>query len=93
MGHNKKQTPQERIQGIFRAFYRLLMKRGMPATVESTSEEFCNWVQKLCADIDENERKKLMDLVLESNYGFREKTEEDVNFVRALYYRLKRSKK
>ena len=85
LGLGKKYSPAERICNIFSAFYRKLIRKGMPATVESSSEMFLEWVKNKYPTLTEEDYAKMMVLVTESKFGFRERTTEEIRFVRKIY--------
>jgi hypothetical protein len=57
----------------------------MPKTVESTSEAFAGWVEKLDPDLGEKDFASMMDMVLESCFGQRTVREVDVLWMRRKY--------
>lgn len=71
-----------RVRCIFAGYYRALVKAGMPSGVESTSVEFAQWVEKLDPEMDKKRFEAMMERVLESCFGGRESTEEDVIWMR-----------
>lgn len=90
LGLNRKRAPEERITDIFKAYYRQLVKHGMSPETESYSEAFALEVQKQNPTLPQEEFEKMMALVEESCYGFRERQEQEVLYMRQRYKSLKR---
>lgn len=90
LGFGRKLTPEERIRAIFQAYYQSLVKKGMSPEVESFSEDFAEEVKRRNPSLTEEEFSHMMRLVLESCYGFQEKKEEDVEYLRSVYKKLRR---
>lgn len=90
LGLNRRLAPERRIQNIFQAYYHSLVKKGMSPEVESSSAEFAEYVKKWNSSLTAEEFCRMMELVSESCYGFREKQEADVKFMRGLYKRLRK---
>ena len=85
LGLNRKKPAALRVRWVFAAYYRRLLWAGMPNTVESTSEEFVGWVEKLDPGLGETNFAYMMDLVLESCFGQRTAREVDVLWMRRMY--------
>ena len=85
LGLNRKKPAALRVRWVFAAYYRRLLWAGMPNTVESTSEEFAGWVEKLDPGLGETNFAYMMDLVLESCFGQRTAREVDVLWMRRMY--------
>lgn len=90
LGLNRKLAPEKRIQDIFQAYYQSLVKKGMSPEVESSSEEFAEYVKKRNPSLKQEEFSHMMQLVFESCYGFQEKKEADVKFTRNMYKKLQK---
>lgn len=91
LGLDRKKKPEERITDIFEAYYRELVKKGMLPETESTSEAFRAEVEKWNPSLKSERFEKMMALVLESCYGFAEKEEKDVEFMRKRYTELRKN--
>lgn len=92
LGLDRHRSCQERIVDIFRAYYRLLLKRGMPKDVESTSEQFLKEALRQNPALAVEEFEKMMQIVLESSYGCGQRTEEEVLFMRQMYLKMRKRK-
>lgn len=90
-GLDRSKSPGRRVIEIFQAYYRTLNRRGMPESVESTSEEFESWVEKLHPSLKKEDFEFMMRIVLESCYGDAPVTEESVLWMRSVYKGLKRN--
>lgn len=90
LGLNRKLEAEVRIRDIFGAYYQSLVKRGMSPEVESSSEEFAECVKKWNPSLKAEEFSRMMQLVFESCYGFQDKKEADVKFIRNIYKKLQK---
>ena len=86
-GYDKKESANERIQAIFSLMYRKMKQAGMPEEITSTSEEFKLWLERFLPSLSKREREEIISFVLESSYGCRAMTEEDVAWMRRIYKR------
>ncbi|MDY5987400.1 MAG: transglutaminase-like domain-containing protein [Lachnoclostridium sp.] len=91
-GLDKKKSPEERIVDIFGAIYHFLVKKGLPSDVESSSDNFHKEVRRIIPSLSEKEYERMMKLVMESSYGPQKRTEKDVEYMRAMYRRIKKEK-
>lgn len=91
-GLGRRKSENERIGDMFRAIYRELVKKGISPEIESTSEKFVQFAVKRCPQVSEGEIRELVDIVLESSYGNRALTEQEVVEVRNLLRKIKRKK-
>lgn len=85
LGLDPKMPPALRTRYIFAAYYRCLLRAGMPPEIESTSEEFCLWVKKLDPQLEEKDFDRMMALVLESCFGQKPMLEADIIWMRNVY--------
>lgn len=89
-GLNKKVAAQRRIADIFSAYYQAMVKKGMSSDIESTSDAFASQTEAWNPSLSREEFGQMMELVLESCYGFRERTEQEVVLMRRIYKKLKK---
>lgn len=89
-GLNKRESADQRIVDIFRAYYRCLVKKGMSPEVESTSEAFAKQVREWNGSLSSEGFEWMLGIVLESCYGFRDRTEQEVVQMREIYKKLRR---
>lgn len=85
LGLDRKKPAALRVRFIFAAYYRRLVKAGMPRQVESTSEEFVQWIEKLDPELGQENFQRMMCLVLQSAFGRQTIRETDVNWMRRIY--------
>lgn len=85
LGLNKRAEPSIRVRFIFAAYYRLLLRSGMPRSVESTSAEFAEWAVKLDTTLEKESFDHMLELVLESCFGQKTIDEKDVVWMRKRY--------
>lgn len=71
-----------RARRIFAAYYRRLLRAGMPRQVESTSAEFPQWAEKLDTKFDRQSFDRMVTLVVESCFGRRKVRQTDVVWLR-----------
>ena len=90
LGLDRKKPAAQRVRAVFAAYYRLLLRAGMPQTVESTSEAFVQWVSKLDPDLGQKKYDHMMELVLESCFGQMTIREVDVVWMRKVYRRARK---
>ena len=83
--YDKKESTNERISSIFSLMYKKMEQAGMPENITSTSEEFRLWLERFLPSLSKKEREGIIALVLESSYGNRAMTEEDVAWMRKIY--------
>lgn len=90
LGLNRKLPASRRVLQIFGAYFRLLQRAGMPKEVESTSEEFPLWVNKLDPQLGDRVFEHMMFLILESCFGRAVIREVDVVWMRKTYRAAKK---
>lgn len=83
LGLDSRIPPAVRIRYIFAAYYRCLLRAGMPGNIESTSEDFGLWAKKLDPDLEEESFERMITLVLESCFGHKPIGEADVIWMRS----------
>lgn len=89
-GLNTNIPESRRIEDIFCAYYQALVKKGMLQEVESTSEEFARQVKEWNTSLPQEEFDWMLEVVLESCYGFRDRTETEVIRMREIYKMLRK---
>lgn len=90
LGLDRKKAPEQRIREIFQAYYAKLERKGLEPKTESGTEAFALFAMKACPNLKREELEHMLRLVYESCYGFQSRSEEDVEYMRRIYRKLRR---
>ena len=83
--------PSGRVQALYQSIYQILVHAGMPETYTETEGQVTEYLLSAGIFTDTAEGDKMKQLVLEANYGFRELSQEDADFIKEIYKRTKRT--
>lgn len=86
-------SPNERIRILFRNFYKLLIKKNFPETIDTTGEQFIQEVITRYPALGTEEFTRYMQLVLIANYGNSKLEASDVELAVKMYRKLRYKRK
>lgn len=86
-------SPNERIRILFRNFYKLLIKKNFPETIDTTGEQFIQEVITRYPALGTEEFTRYMQLVLIVNYGNSKLEASDVELAVKMYRKLRYKRK
>lgn len=92
-GLDRRKSPRQRIVEVFQAYYRALIRRGMPADTDSASPAFLRWAARLNPSLGKEGAAALVRLAQESCYSPEPPDEGDVRWTQSAYRSLKRERR
>lgn len=84
-GNGRKSDNSYRIKHIFYSIYEMLIYSGFDRNIDTTKEEFITEVLRLYPDINENDLRKYMEILIVTHYGRKEPEKYEADFSLDMY--------
>ena len=83
------EDPAGQVRALYRTFYKKMQKKGMPPQCTFADDSMADYLRKNCPSVPDKDISRLQTLILNASYGFREITKSDVQWLRAIFKKMK----